>query len=309
MYLEIISRVPTSANPAAGGRSPTYPGRFRREPDPSHFHPPGRGPVAQVTEAPPSYRRSEGESHAVSAASQDTSSPPEATETRGPNARATTPASTSPSCGPPAKKIMLMDVIRPRRASGVRSCRRVCRRTVLTVSDAPDTASATKDEDEGARAAEDRDGESIDGHGDEDRPPLSSGHTARGQHEPRERGTHRLRRIEEPQPARTDREELVGEDGHEEHGPAEEGREEVEEHRVPDDGCGAEETNPLDHGRESDLHLLARRCPNLHPPEGTDDGEERDRIQDVDRHDTGPGQTRPPSAGPTITAILPHERR
>ena len=42
-----------------------------------------------------------------------------------PGALATKPASSSPSCGPPMKKIMFTPVIRPRIASGVTSCRTV----------------------------------------------------------------------------------------------------------------------------------------------------------------------------------------
>ena len=43
------------------------------------------------------------------------------------------------------KNIMLTDVIRPRSSSGVRSCRTVCRMTALTVSAAPEAASAKSD--------------------------------------------------------------------------------------------------------------------------------------------------------------------
>ena len=41
--------------------------------------------------------------------------PPVTTETTAPSQLATRPASSSPSCGPPMKKIMLTPVIRPRR--------------------------------------------------------------------------------------------------------------------------------------------------------------------------------------------------
>ena len=47
---------------------------------------------------------------------------------------ATTPASSSPNCGPPMKKIMLTEVIRPRSASGVMSWRMVCRMTASAAS-------------------------------------------------------------------------------------------------------------------------------------------------------------------------------
>ncbi len=56
---------------------------------------------------------------------------------------ATSPASTSPSCGPPMKNIMFTPVIRPRRRSGVSSWRSVWRITVETRSARPVTASAT----------------------------------------------------------------------------------------------------------------------------------------------------------------------
>ena len=45
--------------------------------------------------------------------------PPTTTENGAPFQLATRPASSSPSCGPPMKKIMLTLVIRPRRRSGV----------------------------------------------------------------------------------------------------------------------------------------------------------------------------------------------
>src|SRR5207248_599275 len=67
--------------------------------------------------------------------------PPRTTEAGAPSQPPTTPASSSPSCGPPWKKSMLIEVMRPRSASGVWSWRIVCRRTVLTVSEAPLAAS------------------------------------------------------------------------------------------------------------------------------------------------------------------------
>ena len=75
--------------------------------------------------------------------------PPETTDTVAPTAaeaksEATTPASSSPSCGPPMKKIMLTEVMRPRSSSGVSSCRSVWRMTVETRSASPHRASATK---------------------------------------------------------------------------------------------------------------------------------------------------------------------
>ncbi len=62
-----------------------------------------------------------------------------------PTALASAPASTSPSCGPPTKKIMFTAVIRPRISSGVSSCRTVWRITMLTVSAAPETASSANE--------------------------------------------------------------------------------------------------------------------------------------------------------------------
>src|SRR5439155_13374829 len=41
--------------------------------------------------------------------------PPVTTDSGAPISDATAPASTSPSCGPPMKKIILMEVIRPRK--------------------------------------------------------------------------------------------------------------------------------------------------------------------------------------------------
>ena len=67
--------------------------------------------------------------------------PPVTTESGAPIKAATVPASTSPNCGPPMKKIILIEVMRPRKLFGVASCRIVCRRIVLTVSAAPVTAS------------------------------------------------------------------------------------------------------------------------------------------------------------------------
>ena len=66
--------------------------------------------------------------------------PPLTTEAIGPAHCASSPASNSPSCGPPMKKAMLTPVIRPRRPSGVSSCRIRLRNTALTVSAAPVTA-------------------------------------------------------------------------------------------------------------------------------------------------------------------------
>ena len=70
-------------------------------------------------------------------------SPPLTTDTIGPNAAATPPASTSPSRGPPATTTMKTPDSRPRSASGVAVCRIVLRNTALTMSAAPATASST----------------------------------------------------------------------------------------------------------------------------------------------------------------------
>src|SRR5204862_364077 len=67
--------------------------------------------------------------------------PPMTTENGAPATDATRPASSSPSCGPPMKKIMFTLVMRPRSLSGVMSWRIVWRMTVLTVSAEPETAS------------------------------------------------------------------------------------------------------------------------------------------------------------------------
>ena len=72
--------------------------------------------------------------------------PPSTTEKGAPAAAASRPASNSPNCGPPMKKIMLTEVIRPRRRSGVMSWRMIWRMTVLTVSAAPVTASISERE-------------------------------------------------------------------------------------------------------------------------------------------------------------------
>ena len=73
--------------------------------------------------------------------------PPETTETVTPvtteaKSDATRPASISPSCGPPMKKIMLTEVMRPRRRSGVMNWRSVWRMTVEIESARPVPASA-----------------------------------------------------------------------------------------------------------------------------------------------------------------------
>ena len=77
--------------------------------------------------------------------------PPDTTETVTPTAaeaksEATRPASISPSCGPPMKKIMLTEVMRPRSASGVMSWRSVWRITVETRSARPVEARASEGE-------------------------------------------------------------------------------------------------------------------------------------------------------------------
>ena len=61
---------------------------------------------------------------AITEAARTVATPPETTDTVAPNAAeansaATSPASSSPSWGPPMKKIMLTEVMRPRIASGV----------------------------------------------------------------------------------------------------------------------------------------------------------------------------------------------
>src|SRR6185369_2680620 len=78
---------------------------------------------------------------AAMAAQMSEPSPPTTTESGAPINAAREPASNSPSCGPPMKNIMLIDVMRPRRWFGVTSWRIVCRNTVLTVSAAPVIAS------------------------------------------------------------------------------------------------------------------------------------------------------------------------
>src|SRR5579872_2080268 len=71
--------------------------------------------------------------------------PPVTTETTAPSQLATSPASSSPSCGPPMKNTMLTPIIRPRRWSGVSIWRITFRNTMLTVSLAPVSASATNE--------------------------------------------------------------------------------------------------------------------------------------------------------------------
>ena len=73
-----------------------------------------------------SYRRRVGLIVATAAAVNRVARPPETTDTVAPSATeaksdATSPAYISPSCGPPMKKIMLTEVIRPRSSSGVMS--------------------------------------------------------------------------------------------------------------------------------------------------------------------------------------------
>ncbi len=88
------------------------------------------------------YRRSSG----VMAASHATAimhpRPPLITENGAPSQLATVPASSSPSCGPPMKKIMFTPIILPRRRSGVSIWRTMFRMTMLTVSATPVSASA-----------------------------------------------------------------------------------------------------------------------------------------------------------------------
>src|SRR5450759_5129178 len=79
---------------------------------------------------------------AVAATAAMQAAPPMTTEAGAESHPARRPASNSPSCGPPMKKTMLIEVILPRRASGVVSWRSVDRRTVEIVSEAPAAASA-----------------------------------------------------------------------------------------------------------------------------------------------------------------------
>src|SRR5581483_3464950 len=67
------------------------------------------------------YRRSAGVDAATHAVASRQPTPPVITENGAPNQFATTPASSSPSCGPPMKNTMFTPVIRPRRRSGVSS--------------------------------------------------------------------------------------------------------------------------------------------------------------------------------------------
>ena len=71
--------------------------------------------------------------------------PPTATESGVPRSRAATPASISPSCGPPAKKNIPTETMRPRISSGVSRLRMAPRTTMLTVSEAPFTASMSSE--------------------------------------------------------------------------------------------------------------------------------------------------------------------
>src|SRR3954453_18680704 len=63
--------------------------------------------------------------------------PPETTESCVPKAAATEPASTSPIRGPPVTTTMNTPCSRPRRASGVATCRIVLRKMALTMSAGP----------------------------------------------------------------------------------------------------------------------------------------------------------------------------
>src|SRR5437763_1987059 len=78
------------------------------------------------------YRRTTGVIAATPATTSSVATPPVAIEIAAPNAAgrnrlATKPASASPSCGPPIKKIMFIAVMRPRSASGVSTWRSVWR--------------------------------------------------------------------------------------------------------------------------------------------------------------------------------------
>ena len=84
----------------------------------------------------------------MAAVTRTVATPPETTETVTPTtveakSEATRPASSSPSCGPPMKKIMLIEVMRPRRRSGVMNWRSVCLITVEIASARPIPARAT----------------------------------------------------------------------------------------------------------------------------------------------------------------------
>src|ERR1017187_8744629 len=94
-----------------------------------------------------SYSRTTFARAAMNATTRSVPTPPATTATDAPSAAdakrlATNPASSSPSCGPPMKKIMFTPVIRPRSASGVTSCRTVWRTTVEIMSESPTRASA-----------------------------------------------------------------------------------------------------------------------------------------------------------------------
>src|SRR5688572_10920682 len=82
---------------------------------------------------------------AATAAQISDPNPPITTDSGAPTNAASEPASSSPNCGPPIKNIMLIDVMRPRRWLGVTSCRIVWRKTVLTVSAIPVTASINQE--------------------------------------------------------------------------------------------------------------------------------------------------------------------
>ena len=148
--------------------------------------------------------------------------PPLATLKRAPASSATAPASTSPSCGPLTKKIMLMAPMRPRSASGVIVWRTTCRTTVLTVSAAPEparSASASGND----RATPKPVTHAVRHHGAITASPMRDGRPPREVRR-HHQGPHGRRRGEHPEPARADGEDLVGEDGQEQERAGEEVR-------------------------------------------------------------------------------------
>src|ERR1019366_9868070 len=92
----------------------------------------------------PSLRIS-GQVHAANATTMIVPMPPLTTEATGPKKRATVPDSNSPNSLEALMNTLLTAETRPRISLGVRNCTKLCRTTTLMLSDAPQTASISSD--------------------------------------------------------------------------------------------------------------------------------------------------------------------
>ena len=245
--------------------------------------------------------------------------PPVTTATVGPMALATTPASSSPSCGPPMKNTMFTPTIRPRSRSGVSSWRIRFLNTMLTVSAAPVAARQRERQPERARQSEGGSRRAI--HEDARQQHHAAALDpvdAANHHRAGDDRTDRGRRVQPPVATRADVQDVLSENRQERGRRREKRRKEIEQHRRTDERRAKDEAQSFERARQretaADITTAGLAgCPGtrLWHPHHEQRGNDHQKRRGVERVDPGDAAGRDDQAaerGPGDRRDLHHDR-